>query len=232
MTSAFRENELVDERLKSSSRYHRKFNQTTSPKQLLPNLHTKTHFKAATSIFLKSQLEKSLKDRSNYLSRALRDVSPQFGLTNTEEHHFVKSPTSGGPGLKPSNSIIKKDTKNDRKVQSVTFASGELAEKTERPKLVANQADKTASQQGREFRCFTFLDVAEVVTKTILQQCNVIRSKHPNSKKLVIKDRLNSSDYDQSIGKFRHLHSKRLRNTSLRKDLDTHQFELSADNML
>jgi len=149
MTSAFKENELIDDTLKSSLRYHRQFNQTTSPKQLLPNLHTKTHFKAATSIFLKSQLEKSLKDKSNYLSRALRDVSPQFGLTNTEDNHFAKSPTSGAPSLKPSNSIIKKDTKNDRKIQSVTFASGELAEKAEKSKVVANNTDKTTSPQGK-----------------------------------------------------------------------------------
>jgi len=78
ITSAFEARELADDKLRESIKKQRKFNQTITPKQLLPNIHNKTHFKAVTSIYLKSELEKSLKDKSNYLSRALRDVSPSY----------------------------------------------------------------------------------------------------------------------------------------------------------
>lgn len=78
IASAFRTKDLVGAKIKGSFRDSKRANQTTSPKQLLPSLHNKTHFKAATSIFLKSQLEKSLKDKTNYLSRALRDISSKF----------------------------------------------------------------------------------------------------------------------------------------------------------
>ena len=78
ITTAFQEKELIDKNLKTTIRNFRRMNQTTSPKKLLPNIHHKTHFKAATSIYLKSKLEGSLQDRTNFLSRALRDVSPAF----------------------------------------------------------------------------------------------------------------------------------------------------------
>ena len=76
ITTAFETRELADINTKDSFKNYLKLGQSISPKQLLPSIHHKTHFKAATSVFLKSELEKSLRDKSNYLSRALRDVTP------------------------------------------------------------------------------------------------------------------------------------------------------------
>lgn len=81
---------------------------------LLPSIHNKTHFKAATSVFLKSQLEKSLKDKTNYLSRALRDVSPQFTNMSVDETKAT-SPKDGQPILKPNNSNIRREGNNSKK---------------------------------------------------------------------------------------------------------------------
>ena len=115
ITSAFQARELASDKLQSTIR-HRRQNQTISPKQLLPSIHHKTHFKAATSVFLKSELENSLKDKSNYLSRALRDVSPSFtnmSVDNLTERHMT-SPANKTP------SIIKlnKQTKSVSKAQT------------------------------------------------------------------------------------------------------------------
>jgi len=52
ITSAFKAKDLANDDLKSTLRNQRRLNQTISPKQLLPSIHNKTHFKAATSIFL------------------------------------------------------------------------------------------------------------------------------------------------------------------------------------
>jgi hypothetical protein len=108
IASAFQTKELIGTKLKGTFRDSKRANQTTSPKQLLPCLHNKTHFKAATSIFLKSQLEKSLRDKTHYLSRALRDISSKY----TEKTWDDKSPHGdiSIKVLKPSSS----NTKNDK----------------------------------------------------------------------------------------------------------------------
>ena len=64
------------------------------------------------------------------------------------------------------------------------------------------------------------------MTKSILKQCNIIRPKHPNSKKLVVKNKLSDDEYSKLIGKVKRVQLKRLRNDSLRKTVDTHQDSL------
>jgi hypothetical protein len=126
LTSEFQEKDIVGRGLKSTIRNQRRLNQTVSPKDLLPSIHHKTHFKAATSVFLKSQLEKSLKDKTNYLSRALRDVSPSFGAQSGQNGNITINETMAREmDNKPNGPIIKHDSKIDRKIQNVSFANNE-----------------------------------------------------------------------------------------------------------
>jgi hypothetical protein len=149
ITSEFREKDMIDRSLKSTIRNHRKLNQTTSPKQLLPSIHNKTHFKAATSVFLKSQLEKSLKDKTNYLSRALRDVSPTFASFSVDTAVNSKTPQNERESSKQSQSIIKRDPKNDKKLQSVHFAGGAVCTEESEAKRASKIADQTAANNGK-----------------------------------------------------------------------------------
>jgi len=119
--------------------------------------------------------------------------------------------------LQPNTSIIRKSSKADKKHQTVSFLEGD--NKTAKVDTIEHdqkqpekQMDKSQSHQ----------ELADAVTKRILQKCNIIRSKHPNSKKLNIKERLFGITYDKILGKVKRVQSKRLRNTNLKTTLDTH----------
>lgn len=191
ITSAFQEKDLVGRDLKSTIRNSRRLNQTTSPKQLLPSIHNKTHFKAATSVFLKSQLEKSLKDNSNFLSRALRDVSPNFASFSVDTAtNTMKESMTQETGIRQSAPIIKHNIKQDRKLQNVSFAKNEAVKiENEDSKRTSKVADSSVTNQGN-FLVLICIEMADKVTKAILERCHIIRAKHPNSKKLNIKHRL------------------------------------------
>lgn len=129
---------------------------------MLPSIHQKTHFKAATSVFLKSQLEGSLRDKSNYLSRALRDVSPSFVNQSLEAPKLSKIAQS--PMSKPTPSIIKKDAKIDlKKHANVSFAEYELKSKAE-----GGPRSNDLTKKGEEANNFSKTGAADAITKTIL----------------------------------------------------------------
>lgn len=120
ITTAFQIKELASEKLNSTLKHKREQNHTISPKQILPSIHNKTHFKAATSVFLRSELENSLKDKSNFLSRALRDVSPGFASMSIDAPAQTNLTTSPNNKVHP---IMKHgDNKNEKhNIQSVSF---------------------------------------------------------------------------------------------------------------
>lgn len=150
ITSAFQEKDIASRDLKSTIRNSRRLNQTTSPKELLPSIHNKTHFKAATSIFLKSQLERSLKDNSNFLSRALRDVSPNFASFSVDTAtNTVKESMTQETGIRQSAPIIKHNIKQDRKIQNVSFAKNEAVKsENEDFKRSSKVVDSSVTNQG------------------------------------------------------------------------------------
>jgi len=140
---------LADKSLKSTIRNFHKKNQTISPKQLLPSIHNKTHFKAATSIFLGGQLEGSLKDKSNFLSRALRDVSPSFATSSMDKLTQPKTPNVGNTTQKDQSVIKKHHNKGDKKNITVSFMSGEpsLSEKIQNS--VPHSEEVTDGSKGK-----------------------------------------------------------------------------------
>jgi hypothetical protein len=216
---------MVDQKLKNSLKGNRKQNYSAIPKQLLPSIHNKTHFKAATSIFLKSRLENSLKDRTNYLSRALRDVSPQY--TNSKVPENERALEDSNQVSKPSNSIIKRDQKSDKKLQQVSFVNNDLKQKSEDGARNSKVADSIASGTPDEL---DQREIANAVTKTVLEQCNIIRHKHPNSKKLDLKSKLESSLYGLRFGRPKYTCVKR--NNQMNKTADSHQVKRLTSDVL
>jgi hypothetical protein len=150
LTTEFQEKDIISRGLKSTARNQRRLNQTVSPKDLLPSIHHKTHFKAATSIFLKSQLENSLKDKTNYLSRALRDVSPSFGAQSGQiGNNTINETMNREMDNKPNGPIIKHDVKMDRKNQNVSFANNEAMQNGDEDYKMGSKGAGTSVNQGR-----------------------------------------------------------------------------------
>jgi hypothetical protein len=168
MTSAFQTRELASDKLSSTIRDRNRQNQTISPNQLLPSIHHKTHFKAATSLFLKTSLENSLKDKTNCLSRALRDVSPNFANMSVDHAQAINGRNNMSINTSPINQVqpIIKGTstiKGQNNAHMVKFREdlvGEYAAKaankqadntTSNTTPVASTAhiDKSFSQQGK-----------------------------------------------------------------------------------
>lgn len=185
--------------------------QLISPKQLLPSIHHKTHFKAATSVLLKSELESSLKDKSNYLSRALRDVTPSNFKTVEDKSKQLNDDKS--IDVNHTSLVIKKDNHIENKIHAVSFEDDEPNLRPESGEIIPPQPEKSESR----------LKLADLVTKSVLQNCNIIRSKHPNSKMQCL---VKTSKMARRFAKGAAL---RERNLSNRMSVDEEQQEMLND---
>ncbi|CDW79091.1 UNKNOWN [Stylonychia lemnae] len=189
------------------------FPEIVKPSDIIPSLHQKTHFKAATSIFLNHQ--GSLEDKDKSIEKLLNDFSVKRNLQQiiTSEgpqlatnklNLQAQAPRIKFKNTKTPDPIRNRSNLNQSRNQNGILESGTYniqnrhSDKSELIKMISDES-KTIS--------------SNIVTQQMLVNCKVMRSKNFNVNPLIAKSKLTSLILQK--------HAQREINKSTGQKLDT-----------